>query len=54
MVSTLWKVDDRATSDLMLDFYGRLLMTEKGEALRQPSKTPGKSILIHSTGRLSN
>lgn len=35
IVSTLWKVDDRATKDLMLDFYTKLLMMGKGEALRQ-------------------
>lgn len=35
IVSTLWRVDDRATKDLMLDFYAKLLKMEKGEALRQ-------------------
>jgi len=35
IISTLWKVDDQATKDLMLDFYTKLLTMEKGEALRQ-------------------
>jgi len=42
IVSTLWKVDDRATMDLMLDFYGRILKTEKGEALRQAQRNARK------------
>jgi CHAT domain-containing protein len=35
IISTLWKVDDQATKDLMLAFYSNLLTQEKGEALRQ-------------------
>jgi CHAT domain-containing protein len=35
IISTLWKVDDQATKDLMLAFYSNLLTLEKGEALRQ-------------------
>ncbi|HOI73688.1 MAG TPA: CHAT domain-containing protein [Syntrophales bacterium] len=42
IVSTLWKVDDRATKDLMLDFYGRILKTDKGEALRQAQRNAMK------------
>lgn len=35
IVSTLWKVDDRATKDMMLDFYRNLSSMEKTEALRR-------------------
>lgn len=35
IISTLWKVDDQATKDLMSAFYSNLLTLEKGEALRQ-------------------
>lgn len=35
IISTLWKVDDQATKDLMMDFYTNLHGMEKGEALRQ-------------------
>jgi len=35
IISTLWKVDDRATKDLMLAFYSRLKKMDKDEALRQ-------------------
>jgi CHAT domain-containing protein len=35
IISTLWKVDDRATGDLMVDFYAKLSTMETGEALRQ-------------------
>ncbi len=35
IVSTLWKVDDLATRELMVDFYSRLMVSEKAEALRQ-------------------
>ncbi len=42
IVSTLWKVDDRATRDLMLDFYSGLLTMEKGEALRAAQRNAKK------------
>lgn len=42
IVSTLWKVDDRATRDLMLDFYMGLLTMEKGEALRAAQRNAKK------------
>jgi CHAT domain-containing protein len=35
IISTLWKVDDQATKELMLTFYSNLLTMEKGEALRR-------------------
>jgi CHAT domain-containing protein len=35
IVSSLWKVDDRATRDLMVHFYGHLSKVDKREALRQ-------------------
>jgi len=35
IVASLWKVDDRATSDLMTRFYSALQDRDKGEALRQ-------------------
>ena len=35
IVSSLWKVDDRATRDLMVAFYNGLLKMDKPEALRQ-------------------
>ena len=35
IVSSLWKVPDKATRDLMVDFYGNLSKTDKQEALRQ-------------------
>lgn len=35
IVSTLWKVDDRATKDLMLAFYSSIGKMDKDEALRQ-------------------
>ncbi|MBU0483221.1 MAG: CHAT domain-containing protein [Proteobacteria bacterium] len=35
IVSSLWQVDDRATSMLMQDFYGNLQKTDKRNALRQ-------------------
>jgi len=35
IVSSLWKVDDRATKDLMVDLYRSLLKMGKDEALRQ-------------------
>ena len=35
-IGSLWKVDDSATRDLMVDFYGRLLAgTSRSQALRQ-------------------
>jgi CHAT domain-containing protein len=43
IVSTLWKVDDRATRDLMLDFYSRLSTTEKSEALREAQRNARKN-----------
>lgn len=35
IISTLWKVDDRATKDLMLAFYSRLKKMDIDKALRQ-------------------
>lgn len=35
IISTLWKVPDKATRDLMVDFYSHLAKTDKQEALRQ-------------------
>jgi CHAT domain-containing protein len=35
IVSSLWQVDDRATSLLMHDFYRNLAATDKRSALRQ-------------------
>ena len=35
IVSSLWKVDDRATRDLMVGFYKRLPRMEKDKALRE-------------------
>lgn len=35
IVSSLWKVDDLATRDLMVDFYEKVTRMEKDEALRQ-------------------
>lgn len=35
VVASLWKVDDAATSDLMVAFYSNLKTMNKGEALRQ-------------------
>lgn len=35
IVSSLWMVDDRATRDLMIDFYKNLTDMDKDEALRQ-------------------
>jgi CHAT domain-containing protein len=34
-VTTLWKVNDRASYELMREFYSRLRGTKKSEALRQ-------------------
>lgn len=42
IVSTLWKVDDRATRDLMMDFYARLATTGKSEALREAQRNARK------------
>jgi len=35
VLSSLWKVDDRSTKELMLAFYRRLGDVDKAEALRQ-------------------
>lgn len=35
IVSSLWKVDDAATRDLMVGFYGRISRTKKDDALRE-------------------
>lgn len=35
LVSSLWKVDDAATRDLMVDFYAQLAVTGKRDALRR-------------------
>jgi CHAT domain-containing protein len=35
IVSSLWSVPDKATRDLMVDFYGNLARMDKQEALRQ-------------------
>lgn len=35
LVSSLWQVDDKATRDLMVDFYANLSKMTKDEALRQ-------------------
>ncbi|MBW1802091.1 MAG: CHAT domain-containing protein, partial [Deltaproteobacteria bacterium] len=35
IVSTLWSVDDRATRDLMIEFYRRMRETSKMEALKE-------------------
>jgi CHAT domain-containing protein len=35
IVSSLWKVDDLATRDLMVDYYRGLQKSDKSEALRQ-------------------
>jgi CHAT domain-containing protein len=35
VLSSLWKVDDRSTRDLMVGFYSRLGSADKAEALRQ-------------------
>jgi CHAT domain-containing protein len=42
IVSTLWKVDDRATMELMQDFYAGLLTKGKGEALRDAQRVTRK------------
>lgn len=34
IISTLWRVDDQATKDLMLEFYSKLATMDKCEALR--------------------
>lgn len=34
IIATLWKVDDRATMDLMVAFYKKLLTAPKDEALQ--------------------
>ena len=39
VVSSLWKIDDRATRDLMVEFYKNLRKTDKQEALRQAQLT---------------
>ncbi|MGA2266477.1 MAG: CHAT domain-containing protein [Phycisphaerae bacterium] len=39
IVSSLWKVDDRSTRDLMIAFYSNLGSMDKAEALRQAQRT---------------
>ena len=39
IVSSLWEVDDRATRDLMVEFYGNLSGADKKEALRRAQLT---------------
>jgi CHAT domain-containing protein len=39
IVSSLWKVDDRSTRDLMIAFYSNLNSMDKAEALRQAQRT---------------
>jgi tetratricopeptide (TPR) repeat protein len=39
VVVSLWKIDDRATSELMAEFYGNLKSMSRAEALRQAQLT---------------
>lgn len=46
VVSSLWKVDDMATSYLMTEFYNALKATNKQEALRR-AQLKAKEKYIH-------
>ena len=39
VITTLWKVDDRASFELMREFYANLKTMTKSEALRQAQMT---------------
>lgn len=43
IVSSLWKVDDLATRDLMIDFYANLASMDKSEALRRAQQAVRKT-----------